>query len=106
MNRRNFIKTAAVALLVAGFPTPVWPAEARTEVAGKILRGDAAGRIFESADGGRTWQLNVNFGPDCSILRLVPRKNSIIAVVGFQNYQFYLRSTDGKVWYLTNTELT
>jgi hypothetical protein len=64
----------------------------------KLYRGNAEGRIFESADNGQSWHMCADFGPACPILEVWPENNHIYAKVGSQNSPFLLKSTDGRHW--------
>ena len=67
LNRRDFLKVAAqisvtgltMALLTeipARMSHNVSPAPVQAEALGRRFRGTSDGRVFESLDGGRTWQ--------------------------------------------------
>ena len=102
MNRREFFKgiaTISLATLLgaaAPLPTPV-------EFKGKMLKPAQGGRILESTDGGRNWQFNANFGPECSVLQLTPQDNELFATIDFHGLKFYLKSPNGTIWYESAT---
>ena len=110
LNRRDFLKvmaqisTAGLTLAtLAELPTrmslDVSPAPVQAEALGRKFRGTSDGRVFESLDGGKTWQLIANFGKHCSILTLVERQGQIYAQIGVQGYRFLLRSPNARRWY-------
>lgn len=65
---------------------------------GRLLRGTADGRVLESVDAGGSWQTIANFGPQCAVTRLSPRRDEFVATVALQGHTFSLRSADGRLW--------
>ena len=113
MNRRAFIKGVALSSLagVAAISMPTLqasasltppPAEVRVNALGRIVKGTRDGQVFESLDGGSSWQALVNFGPQCPILEIQQRQGALYARVGFQRYSFLLKSADGRTWRTVN----
>jgi len=113
VNRRNFLKQAAITSLAAvtavGLPKlqvgahrGTSPAGFQTDAGSKRLQGTSDGRILESPDGGKTWQPRANFGKQCSILEIYERNGKLYARVGIQGYDFIVESRDGRTWYTLN----
>ena len=110
MNRRSFLKVMAqvsttglaLAMLVelpARTAFDASRAPVQTQALGKEFRGTSDGRVFESLDGGKTWQLIANFGKHCSILALLERQGQVYAQIGVQGYSFLIRSPNARLWY-------
>ena len=76
MNRREFFKGIAT-ISLATLLGAAAPLRTPVEFKGKMLKPAPGGRILESADGGRNWQFNANFGPECSILELTPQDREL-----------------------------
>ena len=102
--RRTFLKAAGLtagALLLT--PSSVQGAgnyfTAYAQALGKMYRGTRDGLVFESVDGGRSWQQVANFGKHCAIAAIRGRQKQIQVDVTVQGYYFYLKSTDGRTWY-------
>jgi photosystem II stability/assembly factor-like uncharacterized protein len=112
MNRRDFLKTVAQTSLTAlaavtlpqlqGSVRAASPVDIRTVAGNRKLLGTLDGRIFESLDGGKTWQPRANFGGQCSILDIYERNGKIYAQVGIGRYSFVVESRDGRTWYTLN----
>ena len=67
---------------------------------GVIYKGTAAGKIFTSKNGGKTWQLHTNLGRAYSILDIfTARDGQLYTHVGFKQHNFFLVETkDRKAW--------
>ncbi len=113
MDRRDFLKvmtqistTGLAAAILANLPARAAPdaslAPIQTEALGRKFRGTSDGRIFESRDGGRTWQLIANFGKHCAILTLLEHQDQVYAQIGVQGYSFLVRSSNARLWYTTS----
>jgi hypothetical protein len=106
MKRRDFIKSSARMLAVASmFAGPasylsVLPAKAAAPR--KLYRGTQTGSIQVSEDGGKSWQLHTNLGPDYSILSIfTARDGRLYAHTGFKQMSFHLvLSKNEKSWML------
>jgi len=105
MNRRDFLKVGSVMSAFAGVG-PVGnivriPIE--TAAFGKLYRGTHDGQVYVSADGGKSWQLQSNFGPGYSVLNLlVGRDKQLYAQIGFERVNFHLVLTkNGNAWATT-----
>src|SRR5512139_1848379 len=106
MDRRKFLKGVLGGVGMLTLPSvltgaPLRPSKRFVEanVLGRLFRGTQDGRILESLDGGRTWDLIANFGEHCSILAILEHSSEIYTEVGLQGYSFFLRSPDGFEWY-------
>lgn len=97
MNRRSFFKGIA-AMSLAGLIAAHFPATPPVQAAGKLYLGSSEGRIFESADGGQSWQPRADFGPGCSILEIWQDNHTLYARVSFEKRTFTVKSTDGRWW--------
>jgi hypothetical protein len=104
MYRRDFLKlgglfSAAVMIRFNSLAKAVsFPVE--VEAQGKLFRGTSDGKIYISADAGKSWQLQTNFGADVAILDL--RTNfwgqlqTQLETAGY-NFELVLAQT-GKGW--------
>lgn len=98
MNRRSFLIGIAQVSL-AGLLAAAAPRTILATPAGRMLRGTGHGKLYESQDGGQTWQQIVNFGPQYTVLDLFERRGSFYARLGFDKYSFLLQSSDGLTWW-------
>jgi hypothetical protein len=58
---------------------------------GMLYRGTSDGRIYTSANAGKSWQLHANFGSAYTILGLTEdRSGNVRAQVGFEEHGFEL----------------
>lgn len=105
MNRRKFL-TGIAELSVAGLVTTLWPAYFEAKADGRILKGTAEGQIFESVDGGQSWQLIANFGPDCPILEVFQDYGQFYVRIGCQEYSFLVQSLDGRNWWTASSPMS
>ncbi len=108
MNRRDLLKSAALAALTAVVRPAIPPFSTRSRSAAapagvtlnrRMLRGTPNGKILESLDGGRTWQSIANLGAHCSVHQVFESQAQIYAQVRLQDYSFLLRSPNGRTWY-------
>jgi hypothetical protein len=107
-SRRDFIKAvsaAAGALILAPLPLigagRLGAAGSRSvmvEALGKQYLGTAAGLVFESIDGGQSWQRVANFGQHCAVVVLRERQNQLYAEIGLMDHRFALKSKDARAW--------
>ncbi|MCL4262376.1 MAG: hypothetical protein KJ069_04145 [Anaerolineae bacterium] len=102
MNRRQFLTmvTAVSAVGLARLSTPhltfakgLTPALRQT-----LYRGTRDGKLYESTDGGKSWQLVANFGTHCTVDQIVTRRGGIYVHIICSGYSFDLHSTDARVW--------
>ena len=97
MRRRRFLKlvglTSLAAVIRVPFDAPIAAAPLRVVAyEGRHYRGDAAGYIYVSSDGGYTWTVHTNLGPMFSIDRLaVDRRSRLRAIVGYSGRSFDLQ---------------
>ncbi len=105
MDRRNFLKgmlggigIVALPSLLTGAPLRAPKRFVEATVFGRLFRGTRDGRILESLDGGKTWNLIADFGEHCSILAIFEHNGEIYTEVGILGYSFFLRSPDALVW--------
>lgn len=103
MDRRQFL-SAATAVTAVGLMHLATPRLFATNGLAPILspmfyRGTKDGKLYETNDGGKTWQLIADFGSHCAIDRVVIHKNGDTAVkLVCAGYTFDLYSTDARVW--------
>lgn len=107
MNRRDFLKLSGAVSIVLAFPLGALDAElaspASAELDGTTYRGTPDGKVYTSADDGRTWSLLTDFGPGLTVFSLtaVPR-NRIYARLGFDGKTFGLAfSPSERTWRTT-----
>lgn len=104
MYRRDFLKlsglfSAAVLIplnsLAKAISLPV-----EVEAQGNLFRGTADGKIFISADAGKTWQLHTNFGSNFSIVNLgLNLWGQVEAQLGFADHSFQVAlAKNGIAW--------
>ena len=113
MNRRDFLHSAATVSLatLVGVGLPGLRAVTRRESSsgnsGQValssgrFKGTPDGRIFESPDGGKTWQLRADFGAHCAIPEVFESQGKIYARIMVQGYSFLIKSSDARFWYTT-----
>ncbi|NLG73051.1 MAG: hypothetical protein GX495_13555 [Chloroflexi bacterium] len=97
MNRRNFLKLFAIAPL-GGLMAFRGYSGSEAAAPAKVLRGTPEGKIYESLDQGKTWQLAANFGENRSVLNISTRQGIFYAEIGCGEHSFTLQSTDGRCW--------
>ena len=70
------------------------------EVQGRLFRGTSDGKIFMSADAGKSWQMHTNFGSDFSIVHLgLNFWGQLEAQLGFAGHSFEVAlGRNGKAW--------
>lgn len=104
MNRRQFLTmvTAVSAVGLARLSTPHLAAAKGLSPAlrqATLYQGTKDGKLYESTDGGKTWQLVAHFGSHCAIDRIVRQRNgSLYIKMICSGYAFDLHSTDARVW--------
>jgi hypothetical protein len=95
MNRRGFLSAIVGLPLAAALPRGAWATDGSAQV---TYRAAEAGRLMESRDGGRTWQLNTDFGPSISIVGIAPDGPRTRLELEHRGLRFTLTSADGKYW--------
>jgi len=103
-SRRSFMQVAGLAAGAALLAPLVAEVVSGSSIAyadalGKKYKGTRDGHVFESVDGGQTWQQVANFGSHCAVLALSERRNRLEAEIGVAGYGFALTSTDARVWH-------
>jgi hypothetical protein len=103
MDRRNFLKlsgllSAAVFMQFNSLEKAVsFPVE--VEAQGKLFRGTSDGKIYISANAGKSWQLHTNFGSAFYIFGLADDWGQVHAQLGFEGHSFELALIEnGKTW--------
>jgi len=104
MNRRKFLKNAAC--ITAGGISGVFAldqkafgAQAEARLNGSKYRGNRKGQILESTDGGFTWEVCADFGPQIAFLHIFKFKKQLYAWGTYLRKPFFLKSGDGRCWY-------
>ncbi len=103
MNRREFLTSlCSVPLGVATFGTATaLAADAPAAFAWPAFKAGEAGRLLASGDGGRTWQVSANFGPETTVVGVTHDERYAYLRLASRGHEFTLISTDGKVWRTT-----
>jgi hypothetical protein len=104
-SRRVFFKIAGVSLAVLAAPLS-FPVDCLSSSAvilrrgGKrvMFRSGAGGKLLESLDSGRTWQVNNDFGDACTIRNVYCSSGKLMAEIEHQGFSFTLHSVDGLHW--------
>ena len=108
LSRRGFIRAAGLltgALLLSPWPVAgaggsmaARPVNTVIKALGKEYLGTFDGLIYESADGGRSWQRVANFGQHCAVLTLRERQGQLQALIGLKDHHFDLTSANARTW--------
>ncbi len=107
MNRREFLKMSGLAsagLIAAGIPFASKLVESQPHAgpSGKLYRGTHDGKVFVSADQGRSWNLHSNLGKECSILGFSTKSNGQMAAhLSYQYRRFDIRLSKNEKYWLT-----
>src|SRR5262245_60792870 len=96
-SRRTFFKVAGLAagallLMPRSAQSASSYFSAYAEAFGKKYRGTRDGLVFESADGGKSWQQVANFGSHCAVQALRVQRSLLQAQIGVGTYDFALTS--------------
>ncbi len=98
MNRREFLAVAgsmALAGLLGLKASPVAAAQSGR----RLYRGTADGKLYESTDAGKSWQLITDFGSIYAIQTITPGNNDALTVeLIYMGLGFNLHSTDKSIW--------
>jgi hypothetical protein len=105
MNRRELltltaraamvVAASAIAPAIAGRAAPV----VQAETGGRLLRGTPDGRLLQSEDQGKTWQVIAKFGEHCAIRHIEAHHAAITLGLEVQGHHFTLHSTGSNKWY-------
>jgi hypothetical protein len=104
MVRRDFLKLSGLlsaAVLIQFNPLgKVVSLPVEVESQGRYYRGTSDGKIYVSADVGKSWQLHTNFGSALSIIGLRSNlQGQIHADLGLDRHSFALAlAEDGATW--------
>jgi len=104
MYRREFLKLSG--LLSASLFIQINPLgkmvsrPIEVESQGKLYRGTSDGKIYVSANAGKSWQLHTNFGSAFSIFSLTTDyREQVQAQLGFEGHSFELAlAQNGAIW--------
>ena len=104
MNRRQFLTLATVVtafemaqLAVPGLAAAKGPG--RLPHRQILYRGTHDGKLYQSSNRGKTWQLIANFGSNCAVDQIVVRKNRDLKVkLVCEGHKFDLSSKDIQIW--------
>jgi len=101
MKRRDFLKLGS--LMSAFTFASVGPMKSivnlpiETAANGIMYRGTHNGQVFTSKDGGKTWQMQSQFGPDYTVLDIfTARDGQLYLQMGYKHYNFHLVQTANK----------
>ena len=113
LNRRDFLKTAGLALGAAVF-SPLLsaagplPADIHSDLnatpaaASQVrYRGTPDGKVLKSDDGGSSWRTLTNFGPQYAVDDVWLSGDGLFARLRFAGDSFTLRSQDERIWHTT-----
>lgn len=108
MSRREFLKLAtagAVGLVVAAWEPVLGDSDVQAQkdaLAKKTARprckAGPDGCILISEDGGSSWKVAANFGPEYKVRRVAPQRKAFRADLIFQGKKIILNSPDGRLW--------
>ncbi len=104
MNRRQFLTmvTAVSAVGLVRLSTPhLAAAKGLTPTLRQttLYQGTKDGKLYESTDGGKSWQLVANFGSHCTVERIVTQRDGGLSVrMLCSGYTFDLYSKDARLW--------
>lgn len=104
MNRREFLKVSS-GLSVAFFLSSssiqaIFNLPIEASYRGKTYRGTADGKVTVSEDGGKSWRLHTNLGPEYSIKKIMLGLDGRIYLkVGYQHRSFQLKlAQNDQLW--------
>lgn len=98
MNRREFLVVSGAVTLAGILGIQVTPAAA---AAGNktVYRGTPDGKLFESTDGGKTWQLITDFTPVYAVeSALMGTDGRLAAQLVYWGFNFTLYTNDKITW--------
>jgi hypothetical protein len=98
MNRREFLTVAGSVALAGLLGLKVSPVAAAQNDR-MLYRGTMDGKLYESSDGGKSWQLITDFGSIYAIQSITPGDNNALTVeLGYMGFGFNLHSADKSIW--------
>lgn len=98
MNRREFLTVASSVALVGLLGLKASPVAA-AQSSRTLYRGTPDGKLYESTDGGKTWQLITDFGSIYAIQSITPGDNDALTVeLAYMGFGFNLHSIDKSIW--------
>jgi len=103
MERRDFLKLSLGGVALAAIPAAIWhlataPELVQAEAFGERFRGTSTGRVLVAGEGGSHWQVAADFSEDCPVLGMTAQDDQLLVKLGFQGFDFYLKSSDGRNW--------
>lgn len=103
MNRRQFLTmvTAVTAVGMMRLATPhLAAAKGITPIVrGKLYQGTQDGVLYESVDGGKTWQKIAFFGEHCAIVKTTTNRDGSVTIsLACIAHTFDLHSQDARLW--------
>lgn len=93
------IGVAAAGLAVSQFLSALDTVAGQVDATVAKYKGTRDGKILESTDGGRTWQVVANFGKEYSIRAVVRRRRNLVATLKQRRHSFEIKSLDARTWY-------
>jgi hypothetical protein len=94
MDRRKFLSIA-----LAGVVAFFIPSQTQAMIASRFYKGTSTGQILGSSEEGAPWEVKVNLGPEYTVLGVYQRGDELYAQVKYQDFVFFLKSSDGTTWY-------
>jgi hypothetical protein len=103
MNRREFLTHLCVLPVGAAVvgPPAALAADSSGSLAWPAFKAGESGRLLASSDGGRTWQVNTNFGPETTVVGVTHDERYAYLRLACRGHEFTLTSADGRRWRTT-----
>ena len=103
MNRRQFLTVAtavtAVGMMRLATPRLVAAKGITPILRGKLYQGTQDGVLYESVDGGKTWQKIAFFGEHCAIVKTATNRDGSVSLsLACMSNTFELHSPDARLW--------
>lgn len=93
MNRREFLS-----MLSMGVGSLFLRLQIYKSAPARLLK-PSGGKILTFNEGGRTWDVSINLGPQYEVMEIYQDRDYFYARVRFQNHNILLKSPDGLRWY-------
>ncbi|MBI2839710.1 MAG: hypothetical protein HYX75_15470 [Acidobacteria bacterium] len=93
------IGVAAAGLVVSPLLSALDTVAGQADATVAKYKGTRDGKILESTDGGKTWQVVANFGKEYSIRAVVRRRRNLVATLKQRRRSFEIKSLDARTWY-------